>query len=302
MTLISYTKPATGETADASDITGPLDTIYNDHNGNIDGNNISASAALSVASVTTSGNAGVGGALSVTGITTLTGGLSNWDGWITPDETWTYASPSTFTVTGDQTAKYIAGLRIKWTQTTVKYGIITGSTYSAPNTTVTIAVDPTYVITDAPITDNYYSTGTVNATGVATKVWSPNDTSRTTTSATNAEVDTSLRTTITLTSGKLVQVIWKCSGIAQSDANYGVYFDIGLDGTSVTSTSGYSIEGGSACWGVPTANWQTTMCFYFTNVGSGSKTFYPLWKNSTTGKTTTMSRYAGQSIIITEIR
>jgi len=84
------------------------------------------------------------------------GSPKNWDGWITPDETWTYASASTFTVTGDQTAKYTAGTRLKWTQTTVKYGVVVSSTFGA-STTVTIAVNTDHTIANAAITANYYS-------------------------------------------------------------------------------------------------------------------------------------------------
>jgi hypothetical protein len=44
MTLISYTKINDGETIDAADVNTPLDTIYDDYNGNIDSNNLKASA------------------------------------------------------------------------------------------------------------------------------------------------------------------------------------------------------------------------------------------------------------------
>lgn len=80
----------------------------------------------------------------------------NWNGWMTPDETWTYASASTFTVTGDQTAKYTKGTRLKWTQTGVRYGVVVASAYTS-STLVTIAVNTDHVIDNAAITDNYYS-------------------------------------------------------------------------------------------------------------------------------------------------
>lgn len=81
----------------------------------------------------------------------------NWNGWITPDETWTYASTSTFTVPGDQTNKYTKSSRLKFTQTTVKYSSVVSSVYSSPNTTVTIDTSWGYTIANAAITDNYYS-------------------------------------------------------------------------------------------------------------------------------------------------
>lgn len=79
------------------------------------------------------------------------------DGYISAGETWTYASASTFTVSGDVTAKYHKGTKIKWTQTSVRYGHVASSSYSAPNTTVTIVVNDDYVIANAAISDNYYS-------------------------------------------------------------------------------------------------------------------------------------------------
>lgn len=79
------------------------------------------------------------------------------DGWILANETWTYASATTFTVAGDVTAKYSKGTRVKFTQTTVKYGTVASSSYSAPNTTVTLIGNSDYSIANASISANYYS-------------------------------------------------------------------------------------------------------------------------------------------------
>lgn len=84
-------------------------------------------------------------------------------GWIDADETWTYASADdptyTFTVAADVTGKYSAGMRIKLTQTTVKYFIITAvSSYSGGNTTITVYGGTDYDLADAAISSNYYST------------------------------------------------------------------------------------------------------------------------------------------------
>jgi len=78
-------------------------------------------------------------------------------GWLDALETWTYASANTFTVVGNQTTKYTKGTRVKFTQTTVKYGTVINSTYSAPNTTVTLAPNNDFSITNAVISANYYS-------------------------------------------------------------------------------------------------------------------------------------------------
>lgn len=79
------------------------------------------------------------------------------DGWVSAGVTWTYASASTFTVSGDVTATYTRGLKLKWTQTTVKYGMVVSSSYGAPNTTVTILVNNDYTIANAAISANYVS-------------------------------------------------------------------------------------------------------------------------------------------------
>lgn len=84
------------------------------------------------------------------------------DGWINANETWTYASGAgtnvgTFTIAGvDLTGKYQPGMRVKFTQTTVKYAIITKVAFST-DTTVTIYMGTDYTIANAAISVNYYS-------------------------------------------------------------------------------------------------------------------------------------------------
>jgi hypothetical protein len=79
------------------------------------------------------------------------------DGWTADTNTWTYASASTFTVSGDLTAIFQTGTKLKFTQTTTKYAVVISSSYSAPNTTVTIAVNTDYTIANAAITSPNYS-------------------------------------------------------------------------------------------------------------------------------------------------
>jgi hypothetical protein len=83
-------------------------------------------------------------------------------GWTPASNTWTYASADaptfTFTVNADVTGIYSPGMRIKLTQTTVKYFIITAvSAYSAPNTTITVYGGTDYTLTNAAITLPHYS-------------------------------------------------------------------------------------------------------------------------------------------------
>ncbi len=109
-----------------------------------------SSAALTLSSLTMTGDIDMDG-----------NRILNFDelntGWVSADETWTYASASTFTVSGDQTAKYSKGTRLKFTQTTVKYAVVVASSYGAPNTTVTILVNTDYTIANAAITAPFYS-------------------------------------------------------------------------------------------------------------------------------------------------
>jgi hypothetical protein len=79
------------------------------------------------------------------------------DGWIASTDTWTYASASTFTISGvDRTAIYTKGTKLKFTQTTAKYAVVVSSAFST-NTTVTIAVNTDYTVANAAITLPYYS-------------------------------------------------------------------------------------------------------------------------------------------------
>lgn len=83
------------------------------------------------------------------------------DGWVEAGETWTYASADdptfAFTVPGDLTAKYTPGRRIKLTQTTDKYFIITAVAHAAGTTTVTLYGGTDYDLANAAITSPFYS-------------------------------------------------------------------------------------------------------------------------------------------------
>jgi hypothetical protein len=95
-----------------------------------------------------------------TGSAPATSGIPT-DGWVDAGVTWTYASadaPSyTFTVGSNVTGTYFAGYRVKFTQTTIRYAIITKVTFSAGTTTITIYGGTDYVLDNAAITSPYYS-------------------------------------------------------------------------------------------------------------------------------------------------
>jgi len=79
------------------------------------------------------------------------------DGWTTSSDTWVYASASTFTIAGvDRTAIYTKGTRLKFTNSTLKYAVVTSSSFST-NTTVTIAINNDYVLTNTTISSPFYS-------------------------------------------------------------------------------------------------------------------------------------------------
>lgn len=79
------------------------------------------------------------------------------DGWTASSDTWTYASATSFTIAGsDRTTTYTKGTRIKLTQTSAKYFVVTSSSFST-DTTVNITGGTDYTLANAAITSPYYS-------------------------------------------------------------------------------------------------------------------------------------------------
>lgn len=88
------------------------------------------------------------------------------DGWVNDTaETWTFASfaagppaVGTFTVATNLTAKYTMGTRIKMTQTTTKYFVVSAApTFGGGNTTVTISGGTDFTLANAAISGNFHS-------------------------------------------------------------------------------------------------------------------------------------------------
>lgn len=79
-------------------------------------------------------------------ITTPT--IRTWDGWNSVADTWTYASASTITVPSGAASLYQVGDKIKFTQTTAKYAVIS----AVADTLLTIIVNTDYVVANAAIT------------------------------------------------------------------------------------------------------------------------------------------------------
>lgn len=80
------------------------------------------------------------------------------NGWTPDTNVLTYASPTSFTVPGNQTTQYTKGTRIMFTNnSTTFYGVVLSSSYSSPNTTVTLFATSDYSIANSAITNPYYS-------------------------------------------------------------------------------------------------------------------------------------------------
>lgn len=124
-------------------------------NGGLDNNNIAANAAIAgtkLADDSVDGDKMVDFSIDADKL--------NVDGWIPAQDTWTYASATTFTISGvDRTALFPAGTKIKLTQTTAKYFYVTGSSFSS-NTTVTVTGGTDYTLANAAITSPNYSYST----------------------------------------------------------------------------------------------------------------------------------------------
>lgn len=79
-------------------------------------------------------------------------------GWISVSATWTRTGNHTFTVSGDVTATYRKGARVRYKDGgSFEYGVIESSSYSAPDTTVTLFTNTDYAMAAATITDTALS-------------------------------------------------------------------------------------------------------------------------------------------------
>jgi hypothetical protein len=80
------------------------------------------------------------------------------DGWIPISVTWTRTGNHTFTVSGDVTASYRKGTKIRYKDGgSYEYGVIASSSHAAGTTTVTLITTTSYAMAAATITDKYLS-------------------------------------------------------------------------------------------------------------------------------------------------
>lgn len=79
------------------------------------------------------------------------------DGWIPVASTWTYASSASVKESGDVRYKYSRGDRVKIVQGTNKFFYVNSTSYSAPNTTISLIGGSDYSVANAAITAAYFS-------------------------------------------------------------------------------------------------------------------------------------------------
>lgn len=94
---------------------------------------------------------GGGGALGENAFTTDT------DGWMVDPNAWTYVSANSFSTVGDQTGIYVKGVKLKYTQSAVKYAYVIDSSYSSGTTTVTITGGNDFMLDNGTVTTAFYS-------------------------------------------------------------------------------------------------------------------------------------------------
>lgn len=81
-----------------------------------------------------------------------------WDGWGQRDETWTRTGNHTFTVSGDVTAIFRKGAKVRYKDGgSYEYGVVYSSSHAAGTTTVTLITNTDYTMAAATITDRYIS-------------------------------------------------------------------------------------------------------------------------------------------------
>ena len=148
---------ADGSLVESAMVVGNWDALYKviDQEHNTDG-------VHSVADMVTGGSVVDDDTFATASATTLATSESTKayvdNGWIPVSETWTRTGNHTFTVSGNLTAKYRKGTKVRYKDGgSYEYGVIGSSSYSSPNTTITLITNNDYAMAAATITDTYIS-------------------------------------------------------------------------------------------------------------------------------------------------
>lgn len=119
---------------------------------------ISSSAAITPSKIVFGGASGQFLQSNGSGGLNYFSGLPAVDGWQLSSDTWIYASANSFTITGvDRTLAFTKGTRVKMTiSAAIVYGVVASSSFSS-NTTVNLIPNDTYVVSNATISNPFYS-------------------------------------------------------------------------------------------------------------------------------------------------
>lgn len=213
-----------------------------------------------------------GGTVSITGSLLVNGSTmagSALDGWIPASETWTYASASTFTIVGDKTGTYNKGDRIKLTNSTLKYFVVSSVSYGGGNTTVTVFGGNTYSLVNSAITLPYYS-----------KVPAPNGyPSSFQWTSTMGGWTTTTTTTQLAVYGQMCYFFYDVTGTSNAtNATLSLPIAVVLTGTSMQQKIAFARDNGTAIdTGIAQANagttlnlWRTAATITWTSSGTKS--------------------------------
>ena len=201
-------------------------------------------------------------------------------GWIeAADQTWTYASATTFTVSGDQTSIFTKGTKIKLTNDgSTKYFYVTDSSYSDPTTTVTVTGGTDYTLASGAITNPYYSyVDNPQGFPVNSKTFGPLGVSYAEITNTFSVVSSSAITdvtglTVTVPGGRKIKITAWARELVSNQAAGTVNLYIYEGGTMLAQ----------AQYETPAANQgQQLTCSYITVPSSGSHTYKVAMNGST---------------------
>ncbi len=126
-------------------------------------------------------------------------------GWKDPDESWSFASSTSITVSSGAASRYTKGDKIKFTQTTVKYFYIVG----IADTTLTVTGGSDYTVANAAISANFYSNAD-NPQGFPLLNWSPG--------FTGFSADPTVTSATFIITGSVITVLFNQNALGTSDA------------------------------------------------------------------------------------